>query len=298
MKNSVKSRAKKSRKYVNILGINVLGTSKRRLLTDIVDFITHSKKFYIVTPNPELVLASTKNKDLKEALNGSDFPIPDGIGLSQAAKYLSLPIPGNILFKVIVGFFQGLWVGATTFINKDWLANPLTLIKGRVLFTDLVELADKKDWKIFFFGGEDDEATRTANELRVRHPSLKVQTFGGPMLNSNAVPVGEENKKLENEAIEKINKFEPKLLFVAFGNPRQEIWIHKNLSKLKIAGAMTVGGTFRYIAGMSKLPPRWMEKAGMEWVWRLVTEPYRFGRILNAFPIFPLRIFWFKVSGR
>jgi N-acetylglucosaminyldiphosphoundecaprenol N-acetyl-beta-D-mannosaminyltransferase len=60
---------------------------------------------------------------------------------------------------------------------------------------------------------------------------------------------------------------------------------------------MAVGGTFRYIAGMSKLPPKWMENFGLEWVWRLITEPKRFSRIFNAFPIFPLRIFWFKITG-
>lgn len=298
MKKVVKKSVKKAREFVNILGINVISTSKGELLTDIEGFISHNKKFYIVTPNPELVLASTKNRVLKSALINSDFPVPDGVGLTQAAKYLSLPTPGNILLKVIVGFCQGLWVGAATFVDKEWLAGSLNLIKGRVLFIDLVELADKKDWRIFFLGGEGREAEIAANELRVKHPSLKIQTLAGPILNRQGEPVDAVNLREEVGVIEKINEFEPQLLFVAFGNPKQEIWIHKNLPKLKIGGAMAVGGTLRYIAGMSPLPPKWMEKAGLEWVWRLITEPYRFRRIFNAFPIFPLRVFWFKVSGR
>lgn len=296
MKKTVKVNSLSSRKYANILGIKVLSTSRDSLLANIEDFISHNRKFYIVTPNPELVLSSAQDPRLKSALNNSDLPVPDGIGLTQAAKYLSLPIPGNILLKVIVGFFQGLLVGAATFINKEWLASGLNLIKGRVLFPKLVELADKKNWRIFFLGGEGREAEITANELRVKHPSLQVQTSRGPMLNNNAVPVEEMDRRLEKEVFEKINKFEPKLLFVAFGNPKQEIWIHKNLSKLNVIGAMAVGGTFRYIAGMSKLPPEWVSKLGFEWLWRLVTEPYRIGRIWNAVVVFPLKVFLYKVT--
>jgi N-acetylglucosaminyldiphosphoundecaprenol N-acetyl-beta-D-mannosaminyltransferase len=85
------------------------------------------------------------------------------------------------------------------------------------------------------------------------------------------------------------------LLFVAFGNPKQEIWIHNNFQKLDIGGAMAVGGAFRYVAGTSSLPPKWMERGGLEWVWRLVTEPARISRIFRAFPMFPLRIFWSRI---
>jgi N-acetylglucosaminyldiphosphoundecaprenol N-acetyl-beta-D-mannosaminyltransferase len=85
---------------------------------------------------------------------------------------------------------------------------------------------------------------------------------------------------------------------VAFNNPKQEIWIYKNLKSLTVGGAMAVGGTFRYIAGLSKLPSAWMEKAGLEWLYRLITEPYRLRRVLNAFPVFPLRVFLYKVTGR
>ena len=114
-------------------------------------------------------------------------------------------------------------------------------------------------------------------------------------MDNNVNPVTGEDRKLEKEAIEKINKFAPQLLFVAFGNPKQEIWIHKNLFRLKIGGAMAVGGTFRYLAGISKPPPRWMENTGLEWLWRFVTEPWRLGRILSAVIVFPLTVWYSKI---
>jgi len=285
------------RRFVQILGINVISTSIPKLLVTTRDNISHNTKFFIVTPNPELILASTKNITLREALNSADFSVPDGIGLSQAARYLTLRSPANIFIRIFVVFFQGLVVGAATFFNNDWLTQDLKPIKGRVLFTKLIELANKKGWKVFFLGGEGSEATLAAEKLRINYKKVRIRTFAGPILNEKAIPVTEVNRKLEKDAVDLINKFRPDLLFVAMKNPKQEIWIHKNLSKLNVGGAMAVGGTFRYIAGLSKLPPRWMEKAGLEWVWRLLTEPKRFRRIFNAFPLFPLRVFWFKVTG-
>ena len=257
---------KTAQNYVKILGIKVDITSTSRLLTGVRAKISHSSKFYIVTPNPELVLASERNLELKSALNNATFAVPDGVGLSYASRFL--------------------------------YGTKLDIIPGRVLFKELIQLANKMGWRVFFLGGEGDEAEKAAEKLRLNYKSVKIETFAGPKLDGEAMPVSEVDKSLLKDAVDRINKFNPHLLFVAFGNPKQEIWIYKNLKSLNVIGAMAVGGTFRYIAGISKLPPQWMEKAGLEWVWRLITEPKRIGRIYNAFPVFPLRVFWFKVTGR
>lgn len=266
MKKNMKNKAESAQKYVNILGIKVIGTSMPRLLADVMNKVSHNDHFYIVTPNPELVLASIKNPELKIALNSADFSVPDGVGLSYASRFL---------------------------YRKDVGITP-----GRKLFIKLIELANKMSWKVFLLGGIENEAEKTAEKLKLNYKKVKIEAFAGPMVNDNAEPRTEADRKLEKEAKERINKFSPQILFVAMKNPKQEIWIYKNLENLNVRGAMAVGGTFRYIAGMSKLPPKWMEIAGLEWVWRLVTEPKRFRRIFNAFPIFPLRVFWFKVTGR
>jgi N-acetylglucosaminyldiphosphoundecaprenol N-acetyl-beta-D-mannosaminyltransferase len=269
----MKNNNEKSQNYVNILGIKVLSTSVSRLLAGVREDITHSSalgsrnnKFYIVTPNPEIVLASTKNNLLKESLNSANFSVPDGVGLSYASKFL---------------------------FGRD-----IKIIPGRILFERLIELANKKGWKVFFLGGKSQEAVKAAEKLKLNYKNIKIETFAGPKLNADGLPTSETDKDLQKEAIQLINKFEPQLLFVAFGYPKQEIWIYKNIKYLNIGGAMTVGGTLRYVANLSKLPPKWMANIGLEWVWRLITEPFRFVRIFKAFPLFPLRIFWFKITNR
>ena len=273
MKKNTEKDTEKYQNYVNILGIKVLSTTTPHLLASVRENITHnyefgnrSRRLSIMTPNPELVLASTKNKELKVALNSANFSVPDGVGLNYASKFL--------------------------------FGTSLNIIPGRKLFLELIGLANKKGWRVFFLGGYAGEAEKAAENLRKNYKSVKIETFAGPWLNNHAEPVLDKDKVLQKETFQLINKFEPKLLFVAFQNPKQEIWVYKNLKYLNVGGAMTVGGTFRYIAGMSKLPPAWLASLGLEWLWRLITEPKRIGRIFNAFPLFPLRVFWFKVTGR
>ena len=79
----------------------------------------------------------------------------------------------------------------------------------------------------------------------------------------------------------------PDILFVAYGSPHQEFWIHRNLFKLNsVKVAIGVGGTFDFYAGKRKRAPKWMQKIGLEWLWRLTGEPKRLSRIWNATFVF------------
>lgn len=255
-----------NRKYVNILGINVLSTTKDGVLTAIEEKVSSSIKFSILTPNPELVLASTSNPLLKEALNSADFAIPDGVGLNYASEFIS--------------------------------GETLNIIPGRKLFLDLINLASKNKWRVFLLGGLNNEVGLAIKNLISLYPNISISSDKGMNLNEKGEPDTKVDIKLHSDVIKKINNFKPHLLFVAFGNPKQEIWIHNNLSKLNVNGVMAVGGTFRYIAGVSALPPKWMERTGLEWLWRLVTEPVRLKRIINAVIVFPWKVFVFKLNRK
>lgn len=265
MKKNEKNSSQIAQNYVNILGIKVLSTTKTHLLTSIRENISHNNKFSILTPNPELVLASDKDEQLRTVLNKADFSVPDGVGLKYASIFL--------------------------------FGKSINIIPGRKLFIELIALANKKGWKVFFLGGMDNEAEEAAEKLGLNYKSVRIRTFAGPNLDKNGTPITDTDRKLQKEAIGLINRFSPHMLFVAFGNPKQELWIEKNLKGLNVNSVMAVGGTLRFIAGKSRLPPKWMEKMGFEWLWRLILEPYRLGRIFKATFIFPLRILWFKVSG-
>ena len=144
-------------------------------------------------------------------------------------------------------------------------------------------------------GGLDNEAEVASQNLQLISKDLQIKYHKGSKLNQNAEPASEIDRKIQSDAIDMINNFKPQLLFVAFGNPKQEIWVHEHYQKLNIGGAMAVGGAFRYTAGLSSLPPKWMSDIGLEWLYRLSTEPHRIGRIWNAVIIFPLKLLFHNI---
>src|SRR5690606_23109000 len=98
------------------------------------------------------------------------------------------------------------------------------------------------------------------------------------------------------ELIERINASKAEILLVAFGAPKQEIWIAENAKDLKhIQIAVGVGGLFDYLAGNVANPPKFVQTIGLEWLFRLITQPYRFKRIFRAVVVFPCRAFIWRI---
>jgi N-acetylglucosaminyldiphosphoundecaprenol N-acetyl-beta-D-mannosaminyltransferase len=289
--------SKMAHKHVTILEINIASTTEHKVLRFVRDSLGKKKKFIIVTPNPEQVILAQKDNEFKRVLNAVDYAICDAVGLAQAAKYLSLKSPKNKYLRLPAVFLEGLIVGMSTFINRNWLESELTVIKGRDLFIKLIQLANKKRWRVFLLGGEiTGTAEKTAKKLSASYKSAIFRFADGHMMDDNAKPRSSLDKKIEGKVIDKINKFKPHLLFVGFGAPKQEKWVYRWLQKLNIGGAVVVGGTFDYIAGNVKTPPKWMSTVGLEWLWRMVTQPKRIKRIITASVIFPIKIYLHKFS--
>jgi len=140
------------------------------------------------------------------------------------------------------------------------------------------------------------EAQKAMEILKEKFKNTEFKTnIHFPKYDRNGQPETYNDRLIHKKIIGNIKIFEPDLIFVGLGAPRQEKWIFRNFFRLKAIGAMAVGGTFNYIAGMSKLPPKWIVNNGLEWVWRLFQEPYRYNRIFNAFPKFPWKVFISKL---
>ena len=279
-----------------MFNITLNSTSRSKVLAYIRDFISKKRKFYIVTPNPEMILMAQEDKSLLKAINGATLALPDGVGLAMADRFLKLTTPKNILVRIPVSILQGIGVGLSIFVNKKWLLSRFNILKGREVFVDLVSLANKRGWKVFLLGGRGSEAQNAVEKLKLNYKKVKFEYASGPIIDNETKPISESDIKMQNDVIFRINNFKPQLLFVAFGAPKQEKWIYEWLLKLDIGGAMAVGGAFSYVAGHSKLPPRWMEEIGLEWVWRLITGPWRAGRIIKASIVFPWKVFIYKLS--
>ena len=287
---------KVDRKDGYILGIKISITSKKEVLDFINLRLENKEKFYIVTPNPENLLLATKDWLLAKAIRRSDLSIPDGIGLAQAFKFLSYKDNKDNILRPLIIFFQGLVVGVATIFNKKYLTNYLPITKGRELFLEVIKIANDRKLRVYLFGGEHGEQIKTKEVLEKSYNNIIFKTHHQfPQYGKNAQPVTPIDRKLHKTILGSIKLFEPDLIIVALNTPKQEKWIYRNFFRLNATGAFALGGTFNYVAGNMKLPPKWMEKMGLEWIYRFIQEPKRWRRILNAFPIFPWRVFMWKL---
>jgi N-acetylglucosaminyldiphosphoundecaprenol N-acetyl-beta-D-mannosaminyltransferase len=157
-----------------------------------------------------------------------------------------------------------------------WAAKMLGQpVNGRVTGVDTVRafsrIAGEKGYRFFLLGAAPGTAEKVAAVLMKENAGLNVVgTFSG------------SPDPAEEDAIcERIRHTRPHVLFVAYGAPKQDLWLARNQKRLGVPLVMGVGGTFDFIAGTVKRAPRWMQRTGLEWLFRLKQEPSRWRRMLR-----------------
>jgi len=148
----------------------------------------------------------------------------------------------------------------------------LKRVAGASMMMSLIELAAEKGWRVFLLGGRGQAAERAAEKLRNRYLSLEIKGESGPE------EIGKERPREKQDLIEQVNRFKPHLLFVGFGQVKQEKWIAKNLAKLKVRVAMGVGGAIDQVVKPWLRAPKLCQYLGLEWLWRLMVQPWRIKR--------------------
>ena len=141
-------------------------------------------------------------------------------------------------------------------------------VAGQEMVDQISRLAAQERFRVFLLGAREGIAERAAAILCRRNPGLEIAgCYAGS-------PAREE----EDEIIGRVNAANAQILFVAYGPPRQELWIARNAPRLNVSIAMGVGGTFDTIAGVVPRAPQWIRRMGFEWTYRLLREPRRLKR--------------------
>ena len=188
------------------------------------------EKYYIVTPNPEILVLANNDPVYKKVINNAKLALPDGIGVMMASRLLSKPLRWRI--------------------------------HGVDLMESICREVSKRPITVGFLGGGANVAESAAECLRVKYPGLKV--------NFTEEEWNFEKKHPETD-----------ILFVAFGSPKQEIWIAENLSRLPVKVAIGVGGAFDFVSRKVMRAPVLVRKIGLEWLFRLIIQPWRIERQLR-----------------
>jgi N-acetylglucosaminyldiphosphoundecaprenol N-acetyl-beta-D-mannosaminyltransferase len=168
------------------------------------------------------------------------------------------------------------------------LGHPLSRVPGRLLVDALVPHLAQRRSPTFFLGAAPGVAERAAAELRRRAPGFVVA----------GVHAGTAELADDAASVERMRDGGAEVLFVAYGMPKQERWIARNLPVLPaVRLAIGVGGVFDQLAGVQKVPPAALHALGLEWLWRLAREPWRWRR-QRVLPLFALLVVRKRLTGR
>ncbi|MEI6521719.1 MAG: WecB/TagA/CpsF family glycosyltransferase [bacterium] len=152
-------------------------------------------------------------------------------------------------------------------------------LPGRVSGCDLVdklsELAAVKGYRVYLFGAAEGVAMAAAEKLQTKYPALNIV----------GVRNGYYKPDEEEDIVQQIIAANPQILYVGLGIPKQEQFIRKYFTTLNIPVMIGIGGSFDVISGTLKRAPQWMQKVGLEWLYRLIQEPQRLPR-MTALPRF------------
>ena len=231
-----------------ILGVRVDDVTMNEACDPAAALIAAGGVHQFATVNPEFIMAARRDQEFADVLDRSALNAPDGVGILWAARRQARHLRQRVA--------------------------------GVELMQEFCARGSAYHWRVFFLGARPGVAERAAATLALKYPGLMVcGTYAGS-------PAREEEQMI----VERIRRARPNLLFVAYGAPAQDKWLGRNLSSLwpdsEMAGSnkgligMGVGGSLDFIAGAQKRAPEWMQRAGLEWLYRLLRDPSRWRRQL------------------
>ncbi|MCA9408049.1 MAG: WecB/TagA/CpsF family glycosyltransferase, partial [Candidatus Omnitrophica bacterium] len=236
---------------VNICGTDIDNVSMEEVLQAIERYIRAGSCEYVVTPNVDHLIKLREDEEFRRIYADSAIRIPDGMPLIWASRYLKTPLRQKV--------------------------------SGSDLVLEICKLSDYKGYRLFFLGGEPPAAQLAKEKLETQFKSIQICGVYSP-------PFGFEYDKAENQKIvQMIKEVKPDILLVGLGAPKQEKWINRYYKELEVPVSIGVGITFGFISGMVKRAPIWMQKKGLEWLWRLLNEPKR---LWKRYLLEDMRIFW------
>lgn len=227
--------------------------SFRDAVQTIASLATERRAAFIVTPNADHIVRLEHDQEFQKIYAAADLVVADGMPLVWGSHLLKQPIPERIT--------------------------------GSDLMPALCQEASEKALSVFLLGGMPGEAEQAISQLRTQFPQLLVAGFYCP-------PFGFERDAAEcARIVDMINRTEPHFVFVGVGSPKQETWIAKHRAELRCGVLLGIGISIAFLAGTVQRAPAWMQRVGLEWLYRWTQEPGRLtSRYLRDFSI--LTIIW------
>ena len=223
----------------NILGVGVSAVDMAQALEMIEGWIASKEPHYVCVSGVHGVMESQRDEMLRRIHNSAGLVTPDGMPLVWLSR--------------MKGF------------------RHVERVYGPDLMLACCERSIAKGYRHFFYGGAEGVPERLAARLRERFPGLSVAGGYSPPFR----PLSTEE---DDALIRRIDETNPDIVWVGLSTPKQERWMYEHVGRLRAPVVIGVGAAFDFHAGLKRQAPRWMQRSGLEWFFRLVTEPRRLWR--------------------
>jgi N-acetylglucosaminyldiphosphoundecaprenol N-acetyl-beta-D-mannosaminyltransferase len=224
---------------VTILGVRIDRVDMAQSMARIDQFIVEGGQHRVVTVNLDYLRHSLRIPAFLDALTSADLAVADGAPVVWACRLFGRPVPERVA--------------------------------GVDLADRCAELAAARGYGLFLLGAGPGVAEAAAVVLRTKYPDLRVVGTITP-------PLGEFSQEEEQHIGECIRKARPHILLVALPTPRQELWNHRHVQEWEVPVTVGVGAAFDMLSGRVPRAPHWMQRSGLEWLFRLWLEPRRLWR--------------------
>jgi N-acetylglucosaminyldiphosphoundecaprenol N-acetyl-beta-D-mannosaminyltransferase len=231
-----------------VLGVRIDCVDMAQALTCIERFIEEGGSHRVATVNLDTLWHSQRDQQFQEALNSADLTVADGAPLVWASRLLGQPLSERVT--------------------------------GVDMADRCAELAAAKGYRLFLLGAAPGVAQATARALTQKYPGLRIADMYTP-------PFGEFSPEEEGRIAERIRRARPDVLLVALSTPRLELWNHRHAGEWRVPVTIGVGAAFDMLSGRVRRAPGWMQRSGLEWLFRLWLEPRRLWRryLLHDLPV-------------
>ena len=238
---------------IPILRMIVDVTSIGLAVEQIQSWLSESHGRYVCISNVHMCMEAFDNSDYADVVNGADLTVPDGKPIALAQQALGY--------------------------------RDACQVRGEDLTLAICQAAAVEGFAVGFYGATEEVLEKLQKVLLTNYPELKISYLYAP-------PFRVSTKEEDAIDIGKINSSSVDVLFVGLGCPKQEIWMAEHRDQLHCV-MLGVGAAFDFIAGNKRNAPRWLQKAGLEWAYRLATEPRRlWKRYLKHNPRFVYYFLW------
>ena len=235
---------------VAILGIFVDNVSMYETVSTIDDWIEKGGYHQIATANVDFISKAACDPSLMRILHGCDLVLPDGMPLVWASRLMGTPLKERVT--------------------------------GADLLPRLLELSARKKRRIFLLGAMEEHSRCAFERMRREYPGAQICGRFSP-------PVAALEQMVNADILKHIDESKPDILLVAFGNPKQEKWLAMHRHRLNVPVCIGVGASIDFFSGKQLRAPMWMQRVGMEWLFRMGSEPRRLGSRYMDNALFLLR---------